>query len=190
MSRLLLGVLLFALPHLAVGAAPALRQKVASIIGNQPFRGLFSAVQLLAIYLMASGWSSASVAPVYSPVTGNRFVPAVLMFAAAILFFAPYPPNNIRRFLRHPQLLGVVCWSAAHLLANGDSRSLVLFGGLGAWAILQIFVLNRRDGEWQPRAHAPYLNDVLLVLFGAFAFSLLAWFHGALFGVPPFPGIP
>lgn len=190
MNRLLLGVLLFSLTHLAVAVAPALRQKMATVIGNQPFRGLFSLVQLLAIYLIVSGWSSASTAFIYAPLGGSRYVPAVLMFVGAILFFAPYAPNNIRRFLRHPQLLGVVCWSAAHLLSNGDSRSLVLFGGLGAWAILQIFFLNRRDGDWKRPMHARYLNDVLLVLFGAFAFSLLAWFHGALFGVPPFPGIP
>jgi uncharacterized membrane protein len=190
MNRLLLGVLLFSLPHLAVAVAPALRHKMAAVMGNQPFRGLFSLLLLLAIYLMASGWSSASTAFVYTPLNGGRWVPAILMFAAAILFFAPYAPNNLKRFLRHPQLLGVLCWSAAHLLSNGDSRSLVLFGGLGAWAILQIVFLNRRDGAWQRPARARYLNDMLLVLFGAFIFSLLAWFHGSLFGVPPFPNLP
>lgn len=190
MNRLLLGVLLFSLPHLSLAVVPALRQKMAAAIGNQPFRGLFSLIQLLAIYLMVSGWSSASTAFVYAPVNGGRWVPAILMLAAAILFFAPYAPNNLKRFLRHPQLLGVLCWSAAHLIANGDSRSLVLFGGLGAWAILQIYFLNRRDGAWQRPGHARYLNDMLLVLFGAFIFSLLAWFHGSLFGVPPFPNLP
>jgi uncharacterized membrane protein len=190
MNRLLLGVLLFSLTHLAVAVAPALRQKMASGIGNQPFRGLFSLVQLLAVYLMVSGWSSASTAFVYAPLDGGRWLPAILMFAGAILFFAPYAPNNIRCFLRHPQLLGVLCWSAAHLASNGDSRSLILFGGLGAWAILQIYFLNRRDVAWQRPARARYLNDALLVLFGAFIFSLLAWFHGALFGVPPFPNLP
>ncbi len=190
MNRLMLGVLLFSVMHLALAVAPALRQKIASAIGNLAFRGLFSLIQLLAIYLMVSGWSGASTAFIYAPFNGGRWVPAILMFAAAVLFFAPYARNNIRRFLRHPQLLGVVCWSAAHLVSNGDGRSLVFFGGLGAWAILEIVLLNRRDGAWQHPERAPYLNDILLVLFGAFIFSLLAWFHGSLFGVPPFPNLP
>ena len=44
MNRLLLGVLLFSLPHLALAVVPALRQKMAAAIGNQPFRGLFSLI--------------------------------------------------------------------------------------------------------------------------------------------------
>ena len=190
MNRLLLGVLLFSTTHLAVTAAPAIRQKVTSAIGIQPWRGLFSLVQLLAVYLMVSGWDSASTTLVYAPVEGARFVIFVLMLAGIVLFFAPYPPNNVRRLLRHPQLLGVLCWSAAHLLVNGDSRSLLLFGGLGTWAIAQIFFLNRRDGAWKRPMSAPFLNDILLLLAGAFIFSLLAHFHVSLFGVAPFPNLP
>ena len=33
-------------------------------------------------------------------------------------------------------LTGVVIWAIAHLLVNGDPASLVLFGWLGAWAVV------------------------------------------------------
>ena len=38
--------------------------------------------------------------------------------------------------------------AAAHLLVNGDSRSVVLFGSMGVWAILEIGLINRREGTW------------------------------------------
>ncbi len=53
------------------------------------------------------------------------------------------------RIVRHPQLTGVSIWAFAHLMMNGDSRSIVLFGTMFIWAILSIAALiNRRDGEW------------------------------------------
>ena len=56
----------------------------------------------------------------------------------------------------------------SHLLANGDGRSIVLFGGLGLWAVVAIVAINRRDGAWQkpepqPRAAG---SPVQAILFG------------------------
>ncbi len=39
-------------------------------------------------------------------------------------------------------------WATAHLLLNGDSRSVLLFGWLGIWALLEIVFISRREGEW------------------------------------------
>ena len=72
-----------------------------------------------------------------------------------ILFFAAYPPTNVKRLLRHPQLTGVALWGVGHLLANGESRSIVLFGGLTLWAIAEIVVINRRDGARDKPAPVP-----------------------------------
>ena len=58
------------------------------------------------------------------------FVQSCLGFGTNIVI-----PNNVKRLLRHPQLTGVALWGIGHLLANGESRSIILFGGLGAWAI-------------------------------------------------------
>jgi uncharacterized membrane protein len=190
MNRLLLGVLLFSSTHLAMVAAPALRQKITASIGTAPWKGLFSLLQLLALYLMISGWGSASALAVYTPIDWSRFPTAVLVLAGIVLFFAPYPPNNFRRMLRHPQLVGVLCWGTGHLLSNGDSRSLLLFGGLAAWSVLQIYFLNQRDPSWNRPKRALYLYDILLVLFGIIVYLLLANFHSQMFGVTPFPNIP
>jgi len=69
----------------------------------------------------------------------------------------------------------VISWALAHLLLNGDSRSVVVFGGLGIWAILEIFFINRRDGDWvKPTtpAVAQELKSLLLsIILFAVTFS-------------------
>ena len=36
---------------------------------------------------------------------------------------------------------GVVVWAIAHLLTNSDRPSIVLFGGMAAWALAEIVVI-------------------------------------------------
>ena len=67
--------------------------------------------------------------------------------------------------------------------ANGDSRSLALFGTMGVWAILEIVFINRRDGA---RSELPALSlrhDAIAVVMGAAAYGLIGYLHGWLFGV-------
>ena len=102
-------------------------------------------------------------------------------------FFAPYPPNNIKRLLRHPQLTGVKLWGVGHLLANGETRSLVLFGGLTAWAVLEVVLINRREGARTVPPVAPAKYDILLVVVAIAVYAVFAFFaHPWLFGVSPF----
>jgi len=83
-------------------------------------------------------------------------------------------------------MTAVILWSAAHLMANGDTRSLVLFGGLGGWAVVEILLCNRRDGDWQKPAPVGRRTDVVAAVIGAAAFGLFFYLHRTLFGV--FPG--
>ena len=49
--------------------------------------------------------------------------------------------------IRHPQLTAVKLWALAHLLVNGDSASLLLFGGLLVWAVLEVVIINNRTAS-------------------------------------------
>ena len=42
-------------------------------------------------------------------------------------------------------------WAIAHLLVNGDLASVVLFGGILAWAVVSVIVINRAE----PRGPLP-----------------------------------
>jgi uncharacterized membrane protein len=96
-------------------------------------------------------------------------------------------PNNLKRFVRHPQMAAILFWSTGHLLTNGDSRSVVLFGGFAVWAILEIVFINKRDGEREKPSTVPLLSDVMLAVVTALVFAALVYFHASLFGVSPIP---
>ncbi len=105
------------------------------------------------------------------------------MALALFLFVASGAPSNVKRFLRHPQLLSVVLWSLVHLLANGDLRSAVLFGGLGVWAVAMIPALDRRDGEWVRPEPRPIVGDVVVVAITGGVFFAVRWAHPYFAGV-------
>ena len=103
------------------------------------------------------------------------------------MFVAAQTPTNIKRYVRHPQMLGTALWAFAHLMVNGDIRSVLLFGAFLAWSLLEIVLCNRRDGAWQRPEPKPRKWDVITVAIGAVAFVTLVYLHPVLFGVPASP---
>jgi uncharacterized membrane protein len=184
--KLVLGVLLWSITHLVPAVAADFRKQLQNRIGEIPYKGISTLLLLLSLYLIVSGWKSTVPELVYLPPAWGRHATALLVLAGFILFLAPYPPNNLKRLLRHPQLIGTVCWGVGHLLANGEGRSIVLFGGLTVWALAEIMLINRRDGAWTRPETAPRRNDVILVAAGFAAYLAFAFAHRWLFGVTPF----
>ena len=185
MNLLITGIAVWCAVHLFPSVMPAKREALITRLGNNAYRGLFALVILASLVTIVLGWRSATPAAVYAPPLQGSPIVTVLVFLAFVLFVAARARTNLKRFLRHPQLTGVVIWSAAHLLANGDTRSILLFGGLGAWAVLEIFLINRRDGAWDRPGAVAIKSDVTVVVIAAVAFTVIFYFHAALFGVSP-----
>ncbi len=186
MNKLVLGVLIWSFAHFIPAVAVDFRKNLITKLGENPYKGIFSLFLVLAIYLVISGWQATIPESVYLPAPWARQAASILILAGFILFFSPYLASNFKRVLRHPQLAGVACWGVGHLLANGETRSIVLFGGLFAWAIIEILLLNRRDGAWAKPDPAPVKNDIILVLAGSVVYAIVAMSHQWLFGVSPF----
>lgn len=182
MFWLVVGVLLWSGMHLLPSAGRPLRDRCIARLGEQPYKGVFSLALVAAIVLMVVGWRSAPFTSVYVPPAWGRSAALVLVFLALVLFAASAMESNIKRFVRHPQLSGVVVWALAHLLSNGDARSLVLFGGFGAWALVEIGLIGRREGPWERPGPQP-LTAELKPLGGALVVYLaLLVAHPYLFG--------
>ncbi|MFC1776355.1 NnrU family protein [Pseudomonadota bacterium] len=188
MTRLVLGVLLWSLVHMLPGLTKDLKKNLVDRIGEYPYKGLFLLFMVLSIYLIISGWTSMTpvepdvLAELYTAPEWGGYAAALLVLIGFILFLAPYPPNNFKRMLRHPQLIGMVCWGAGHLLAVGTARSIVLFGGLSVWAIIEMFLINRRDGEWVRPEQVSFMKDFTQVLFSVLAYMAFLYTHHMLFG--------
>ena len=186
MNKLVLGVFLWSVVHFIPAAAVNFRKSLIEKIGEKPYKALFTLLMLFALYLAISGWRSSIPVNLFQPPIWGRHATALLVLIGFILFLAPYHATNLKRFLRHPQLTGIVVWGAGHLLANGESRSVVLFGGLAAWAFIEIILLNRRDGAWVKPEPVPLKKDFLLAIAGLTFYLVLAFSHRWLFGFSPF----
>lgn len=184
MTLLIGGLLLFTVVHFFPGACPGPRKQLVDKLGSNPYRGLFTLVIVASLALIVVGWKAAPPENLYiAPLHGSPIVSA-LVFVAFVLFVASQSKTNIRRFVRHPQMTAVLFWAAAHLLANGETRSVILFGGLGIWALVEILLCNRRDGTWQKPAPAAKSLDAVTLAIAAVGFALIWYFHPAIFGVP------
>lgn len=185
MTRLALGVLLWSVVHFFPAVAAGLKKSLVNRIGEYPYKGIFTLITVLSLYLIVTGWQSTAAVEIYAIPDWGGHAAAVLTLFAFILFFAPYPPNNFKRIIRHPQLIGTALWGLGHMLSNGDSRSVVLFGGMTAWAIVEIVLINRRDRDWTKPARVSLLKDFSLILFSILVFTVVLFTHHMVFGGEP-----
>ena len=186
MTKLVLGVLLWSFAHFIPAVAVEFRKNLVAKLGEKPYKGIFALIMVLSLYLVISGWRATIPESVYLPPTWGRHATSLLVLIGFILFAASHGKTNLKRFVRHPQLTGLACWGVGHLIANGEARSIVLFGGLAAWAIIEIFLLNRRDGAWEKPDPVPVIQDVKVAVIGFIVYAVIAALHQWLFGVSPF----
>ena len=183
MAMLFTGLLLWSGLHLIPVAGRDLRQNLLGKLGEGGYKGVFSLLMLSAIALMVFGWRGAQPASLYIPSMEMRWAGIALTVIAFILMAAANRPSRIGRLVRHPQLTGVLVWAVAHLLANGDSRSLTLFGGLALWCILTIVLINRRDGTWEKPEPPSWLREIIGILIGIVVWGVFVAVHKWIAGV-------
>ena len=105
-----------------------------------------------------------------------------------ILVVAAFIRGRIYTTLKHPMLAGIKLWAAAHLLANGDLGSIILFGSFLGWAVFDRISLKRRtDPGAPPIPLGGRRNDVFAVIGGTIVYLALGlWFHPWAIGLPVF----
>jgi len=183
MTGLVLGLIVFLGIH-SLPMAPAWRDRVRGRLGPRAYRGLYTLIALAGLALVVWGKSRAGFVPLWDPPPWGRSVAHVLMPLALVLVVASNLRGRLRRRLRHPLLLGTGLWAVAHLLANGDLASLLLFGGFGLWALADGISAQRRQVAVPPAG--PGWHDPAAVVLGLLGYALIGHFHAALFGPPVF----
>ncbi len=184
MGMLIAGVLLWSVLHFVPVGMRGPRQAAIERLGENGYKGAFSVLMLGAMALMIFGWRSAVPQSIYIPPPALRPVAIGLTILGFVLMAAANHPTRIGRIVRHPQLTGVLLWAVAHLLANGDSRSVVLFGGFTAWCILMILLINKRDGAFQKPEPPSWAVEIIGVVIGLVIAGAFIWGHKWVAGVP------
>lgn len=194
MIILLIGLLLFLGIHSVRIVADDWRGRVVARRGAMTWKGLYSLLAIAGFVLICIGFGHARQQPVllWSPPRWTHDLAALLTLVAFVLITAAYvPANGIKARVGDPMILGVKCWAAGHLLANGTLADVVLFGSFLAWAVLDFRAARqRRRADAQPQvAAAKRGRSAIVVVVGVLAWMLFAFdLHQPLIGVAPFPG--
>jgi uncharacterized membrane protein len=188
LAVMILGLALFLGVH-TLPAQRELRGRVVSVLGEGSYKLVYALVSVLGIVLIAWGFAhyrATGWIDVWNPPTAMKHITLALMLPAVILVVAAYMRGHIYTALKHPMLAGVKLWAAAHLLANGDLGSIVLFGSFLGWAVFDRISLKRRtDTGGPPIPVGGWGNDMIAVAVGFVVYLALAFaFHPVVIGVP------
>ncbi|VAW06208.1 NnrU family protein, required for expression of nitric oxide and nitrite reductases (Nir and Nor) [hydrothermal vent metagenome] len=106
-----------------------------------------------------------------------------LMLIALILLVAAYvPAGRIAAAVKHPMLAAVKIWAFAHLLVNGEVRSVILFGAFLIFAVIARISAKRRGAL--TRAAGPWRNDGIAIVIGVAAYvGIVVYLHQYIAGV-------
>jgi len=184
---MILGLCLFFAAHIFTTRRES-RAKLIAGIGEGSYKIIYSLVSLAGLALIvwgfahyrATGWID-----VWYPPKALKHITVALMLPAVILVVASYIRGRIYTTLKHPMLAGIKLWAAAHLLANGDLGSIILFGSFLGWAIFdRVSLKHRTDAGAPPIPVGGFTNDLIAVAVGVVAYIAIVFtFHPVVIGV-------
>lgn len=180
MTLLYIGVAVWWIAHLFKRIAPGLRAS----LGDAGKGGVALAL-LVALVLMVIGYRQSGAEANTIVIPGAIHITDSLMLVAVVVFGAGMAKGLLWTKIRHPMLWGAVLWSIAHLLVHNDGASLLLFGGMGLWALTEMVAINRA-GPWTRPPAGKVTRDIVLVLIAAVTYAVIIGIHIAL-GLQPIP---
>ncbi len=190
---MMLGLVLFLGVHTVTTQRElrALRARLIASTGEGGYKIGYALVSLAGLVLIVWGFGHYRAAGMWegwTPPTALKHITVALMLPAVILVVAAYIRGRIYTTVKHPMLTGVKLWAAAHLLANGDLGSIILFGSFLGWAVYdRISLKHRTDTGAPPIPVGGPVNDLIAVAVGIVAYLALAFaFHPVVIGVPVF----
>ena len=187
MIFLLAGLAIFLAGHL-VTTRRELRARLIARFGEGPYKGLYSLVAFVGLALIVIGFGryrAAGYIDIWDPPRWTRHITITLMWFAFVALAAAYAPHGkIAGLLRHPMLNAVKIWALAHLIANGDLGSIILFTTILAYAGYDRFAVKWRGDAGAPRVAAFTTGDGIAIGAGAAAWVAMIYLHPYLIGVP------
>lgn len=196
---------------------PPIRPWLQARLGQRGFTLAYSALSLAALVWLIGAAGRAPFVPLWNWAPWQVNVPlAIMLPVCLILALAVGRPNpfsfggarnerfdptraGIVRVTRHPLLLALALWAAAHVVPNGDLAHVLLFGVFAAFAALGGRLVDRRrqremGAEWQRlydevTARTGNIRPVswsaasARLIAGLALYAGLIWSHPWLFGV-------
>jgi uncharacterized membrane protein len=227
LTAVFLSVLAFVGGHFLLSWRPV-RGRIAGAIGEPAFSAAYSVLMVLILVWVVAAYRVAPPLVLWDLGRWVNIVPIVAMpFALMLAVTGLASPNptavmgerilqkglpvaGIFTVTRHPFLCGAALWGLAHLLANGDAASVMLFGGMTVLSIGGMVAIDAKRALklgtlWDAfvantsrlplgaalagRTRADWAGiGVTRPLIGLILYVVLYMFHDRLFGVPVFVG--
>lgn len=181
-----LAALFFAGFHPLVSGTP-LRDWLVSRLGMGRYRGLFALLSVVGLAGIILAYRAAPLVMVWTPPIGLRHLATTLMLFAFLFVVlgvsTPSPTaiggekrlqkeeagRGILRITRHPFLVGVALWSAAHFMARGDAASMFFFGPFLFLGLTGPRRIDRRQARLQGASWERFARATSVVPFVAIA---------------------
>jgi uncharacterized membrane protein len=186
MNTLLLGIVIFLGAHLFTLLAKPARARLASRLGEGPYKGAFALVSLVGLALMIWGLvitrsGAEPVAQLYEPPTWGRHAAMLLVLLGFLSLAISFHKGRLKLWLKHPMSIGFGLWAIGHLLANGALSEVLFFGTFLALAALDIGLSTARGKE--PHFMPKPRHDFTSIAAGVLLFLIFLWLHPYLIGV-------
>ncbi|MCC6006383.1 MAG: hypothetical protein JJU40_01750 [Rhodobacteraceae bacterium] len=172
---LVLGVVLWSGAHLFKRLAPARRAAM-----GEAGKGAVAVGILAGIVAMVIGYRAADPVWLFFEPRFLTHINNLLVLLGFYLFAVSGLQTGLARRIRHPQLSGVKAWALAHLLVVGTIQGVILFGGLLAWAVVSVILINRAQRSWTPPPPAPLWKEGAAVVVALVATAVVGWIHAWL----------
>ena len=180
MVFLSIAVALFCIIHL-IPALPTLKENLRNWAGKAYGPG-FGIAATLSLILIFVAWSFGQTEPVYEPLKEGKHLNLFFSFIGFQFLGMFFFRGKARQIVRYPFAIAILFWGVGHLLANGDLASLIVFGGLIAYAL--VFIALSLVNKVFPSLEVRDGHDVLALIFGLAAYIAMVQLHEILIGVP------
>lgn len=179
---LILGVALWWAAHLFKRLMPARRAAM-----GDAGKGAVAGALVVSILLMIFGYRMTDFIHVWAPPSFMIHINNLLVLIAIWMMSPAGTKGRLLNKVRHPMLGGFKLWAFAHLLVNGDLASIILFGGLLAWAVVEVIIINKSEPDWTPGEPGTLGKDAMFFVASIVLLGVIGYIHG-LVGPSPFPG--
>jgi uncharacterized membrane protein len=188
MTLLYIGAVLFAGTHLFSIFFPAARDGLKRRFGEKSWKGLYALLSLAGLVLMVMGYSGSRAGPATADVLYDGFyemrhLTMLLVLVAFILIGASHGKGYLKSWLHNPMSIGIVLWSGAHLLVNGQRADVWLFAPFLAIGLADIVMSELRGKRPQ---HTPRIrSDIVAIIVGVVLYLVFLFgFHPYVLNVP------
>lgn len=166
---------------------PPVRRPLAGALGEGLFSALYSIVSVAFLVWLVAAYRVAPPLLVYDFGSWVNLLPIVVMPFAAMLVVLGLAsknptavggdkllekglrPSGVFTITRHPFLCGVALWAVAHLIANGDAASIMLFGGMTLLSLLGMAGIDHKRALRLGQPWTAYADQTSRLPFAAAA---------------------